>query len=233
MLRSNFTRLGLAGGLILLAACSAADQVTSPKFKSARPDGAPSLDVIVNAIAPDSASADFTVTPTGGMFVLGAHAVYFPANSICDPEVSSYGVGEWDAPCVPLDRPIDIHAEMRRTANGESWLDFTPSLRFVPTDDPSGNVWVLMKLNSDATSENYRQFGIRWAPQFLGSEQVNEALFDPSLKTYIDLQRDIVFRRIKHFSGYVATDGFEGSAVPEEEGGLIEATLDASIEIVW
>jgi hypothetical protein len=231
MLRSNFTRLGLAGGLILLAACSAADQVTSPTFsRSARPAGAPSLDVIVNAIAPDSASADFTVTPSGGMFVLGAHAVYFPANSICDPEVSSYGVGEWDAPCVPLDRPIDIHAEMRRSADGQSWLDFTPSLRFVPTDNPNGNVWVLMKLNSDATAENYFQYGIRWAPRFLGEEQVNEALFDPSLKTYIDIERDIVFRRIKHFSGYVATDGHSEEPTA---GGLIGGALDSLIEIVW
>lgn len=222
MLRSNFTRLGLAGGLVLLAACSAADQVTSPTVsRSTRPADAPSLDVIVNAIAPDSASADITVTPSGGMFVIGAHAVYFPANSICDPQVSSYGVGEWDAPCVALDRPIDFHVELRRTDDGNSWLDFTPAVRFVPSEN--AKVWVLMKLNTDATTENYRQFGIRWAPQFLGPEQVNEASTDPSLKTYIDVERDIVFRRIKHFSGYVATDGLTDTAV---------GTLDPAIEIV-
>ena len=233
MLRSNLTRLGLAGGLILLAACSAADQVTSPKYnKMPRPAGAPSLDVIVNAVAPDSASADFTVTPSGGTFVLGAHAVYFPANSICDPAVSSYGPGEWDAPCTPLDRPIDIHAEMRRTADGQSWLDFTPSLRFVPTDDPNGVVWVLLKLNNDATEQNYRSRSIRWAPNFLDSStQVEESLQDSTLKSYIDLQRDIVFRRIKHFSGYVAGDGFDTPA--GDPGGLTAGTVDPLIDIVW
>ena len=229
MLRSNLTRLGLAGGLILLAACSAADQVASPKLrKIQRPEGAPSLDVIVNSIAPDSDAADFTVTPSGGTFVLGAHAVYFPANSICDPAVSSYGPGEWDAPCSPLDQPIDIHAEVRRTADGQSWLDFTPSLRFVPSDDPNQSVWVLMKLNSDATEGNYRSFGIRWAPQFLVSEgQVDESLQDPSLRTYIDLQRDVVFRRIKHFSGYVVGDGLS------DAGGLATGTLDGIVDVVW
>lgn len=228
MLRSNLTRLGLAGGLILLAACSAADQVTSPKYnKVPRPPGAPSLDVIVNAIAPDSASADFTVTPTGGTFVLGAHAVHFPANSICDPVVSTYGPGEWDAPCTPLDRPIDIHAEMRRTADGQSWLDFTPSLRFVPSNDPNAAVWVLLKLNSDATEANYRSHGIRWAPIFLDNAgQVDESVQDPELRTYIDLQRDIVFRRIKHFSGYVAGDGLTDAGAPAP------AALDGIIDIV-
>ena len=229
MLRSNLTRLGLAGGLVLLAACSAADQVTSPKYnKVPRPAGAPSLDVIVNSIAPDSASADFTVTPSGGMFVLGAHAVYFPANSICDPEVSSYGPGEWDAPCTPLDRPIDIHAEMRRTADGQSWLDFTPSLRFVPSDDPNAAVWVLMKLNTDANAENYRSRRILWAPNFLdSSSEVEESVQDPSLRSFIDLERDIVFRRIKHFSGYVAGDGFD------DAGDLPARALDGLIDIVW
>lgn len=227
MLRSNLTRLGLAGGLILLAACSAADQVTSPKYnKVPRPAGAPSLDVIVNSVAPDSASADFTVTPSGGMFVLGAHAVYFPANSICDPETSSYGPGEWDAACTPLDRPIDIHAELRRTADGQSWLDFTPSLRFVPSDDQNAAVWVLMKLNSDATPENYRAYGMRWAPVFLdSSSQVDESVQDPSLRTYIDVERDIVFRRIKHFSGYVVGDGHDDAGAepsPLSLGGLID-----------
>ncbi|HEX2716609.1 MAG TPA: hypothetical protein VHM67_02955 [Gemmatimonadaceae bacterium] len=193
-----------------------------------RPAGAPSLDVIVNSIAPDSASADFTVTPSGGMFVLGAHAVYFPANSICDPASSTYGPGEWDAPCLPLDRPIDIHAELRRTADGQSWLDFTPSLRFVPSDDPNGAVWVLMKLNSDATPENYRSYGIRWAPVFLDSaNQVEESQQDPSLRTYIDVGRDVVFRRIKHFSGYVVGDGLTDAG-----GEPAPAALDAIIDIV-
>src|SRR4051812_37500224 len=143
----SFMRLTLTSAVALLAACSAADQAVAPAVRhSARPAGAPSLDVITNSVAPDSMSADFTVTPSGGMFALGNNAVYFPANSICDPETSSYGEGHWDEACTPLDHAIDFHAEVRRDDDsGRSWVDFTPAVRFVPTDDPNQTVWMLMK----------------------------------------------------------------------------------------
>jgi hypothetical protein len=206
MFRSNrsFMRLTLVSAVALLAACSAADQAVAPAVKhSARPAGAPSLDVITNAVATDSLSADLTVTPSGGMFVLGSNAVYFPDHAICDPETSSYGPGHWDDPCEPLDRPIDLHAEVRHNDAGQTWVDFTPALRFVPTSDASKTVWMMMKPGADITSENYQEFGMQWMPNGVPDEAVNEAATDADLKTYVDLDRDVVFRRVKHFSGYI------------------------------
>lgn len=206
MFRSNrsFMRLTLTAATALLAACSAADQAIAPEAKhSARPAGAPSLDVITNAVATDSLSADFTVTPSGGMFVLGSNAVFFPDHAICDPETSSYGPGHWDDPCEPLDRPIDFHAEVRRDENGQRWVDFTPAVRFVPTDDANQTVWMMMKTGVDVTAENYGSFGMEWLPNGTPDVQVHEASDDSDLKSYVDLDRDIVFRRVKHFSGYI------------------------------
>ncbi|MGH7665612.1 MAG: hypothetical protein ACRENI_15180, partial [Gemmatimonadaceae bacterium] len=77
------------------------DTAVGPRT-SPMPVGALTPDIIVDRIAPDSLSADFTVTPTGGSFVLGKHAIYFPPHSICDPG-SSYGLSQWDAPCVVAD----------------------------------------------------------------------------------------------------------------------------------
>ncbi len=37
---------------------------------------------------------------------IGEHQIKFPAASICDPATSTYGIGEWDAPCQPLKTPI-------------------------------------------------------------------------------------------------------------------------------
>src|SRR3954469_5794668 len=38
----------------------------------------------------------FWVNPRYGTTqVLGNHVIYFPADAICDPSVSSYGAGEW------------------------------------------------------------------------------------------------------------------------------------------
>lgn len=206
MFRSNrsLKRLTLFTAVALLAACSAADQAVAPAVRhTARPAGAPSLDVITNSVAPDSLSADFTVTPSGGMFVLGNNAVYFPANSICDPATSSYGPEHWDEPCTPLDHAIDFHAEVRRNDAGQSWVDFTPAVRFVPTDDPNQTVWVMMKAGTDVTTDNFAEFGMQWMPNGTPDVTVNEASSDSELKTYVDLDRDVVFRRVKHFSGYI------------------------------
>src|SRR3954470_18667917 len=88
----------------------------------------PDARVIVDSVAPDAMSADFTVTSSGGVFQLGKHAISFPPNSICDPS-SSYGVGEWDKPCDVAREPVRIHAEIG-LANGKPYIDFTPALRF-------------------------------------------------------------------------------------------------------
>lgn len=194
-------------------ACS--EGFTAPKA-SPMPVGAPMPDVIVDWVAEDSLSADFTVTPTGGAFQLGPHAIYFPANSICDPARSSYGPTEWDAPCEPLTEPIQIHAEIRRT-DSTSWVDFTPALRFVPTADPLQYVWIYLHLpGSNSPDVDVQGLSILWIPE-PGAQGVNEALSDETQKTYFWREGEIVFRRIKHFSGY------QGSALTdfEEVSGLV------------
>jgi hypothetical protein len=216
----SFMRLTLTASVALLAACSAADQAVAPTVShTARPAGAPSLDVITNLVAPDSMSADFTVTPSGGMFSLGNNAVYFPANSICDPATSSYGPSHWDEACTPLDHAIDFHAEVRRdSVSGKTWVDFTPAVRFVPTDDPNQTVWMLMKAGTDVTADNYSGFGMQWMPDGSPDFAVDEASTDPDLKTYVDLDRDVVFRRVKHFSGYIVFTA-------KSDAGMLDETI--------
>jgi len=146
----------------------------------------------------------FVVDPTTATTIkVGDHSVYFPANSICDPATSSYGPDHWDEACTPLDHAIDFHAEVRRNDAGQSWVDFTPAVRFVPTDDPNQTVWVMMKAGTDVTTDNYADFGMQWMPNGTPDVTVNEATVDGDLKTYVDLDRDVVFRRVKHFSGYI------------------------------
>lgn len=204
MLRKNFSRLNLMGVVLILAACSGLDQSVAPtQTRSAMPAGAPSLDVIMNSTAPDSTSADFTVTPTGGMFVLGKHAVYFPDHAICDPSTSSYGPAHWDEPCTPLDEPMQFHAEIRTDSTGAAWVDFSPAVRFVPSNDPAQTVWIMMKTGVEANQSNFDHFALAWSPDVESGERVNEAVNDASLKTYLDVDKSIAFRRIKHFSGYI------------------------------
>lgn len=178
------------------------------------PVGAPRPDVIVDRIAPDSMSADITVTPTGGTFVLGKHAIHFPANSICDPRTSTYGPTEWDAPCAVLTEPIQIHAEIRHR-DGYQWIEFTPNLRFVPTNDPYQYVWLYMKSEQAQDPDVLSRFAILWAPDD-SMFAVDESATDPTLTTYLWRDGGVLFRRIKHFSGYQGSDGARGAIIQSD-----------------
>lgn len=205
--------LGVAAAAFL-AACS--DPTVAPRPISGGthvlvqpPVGAPNPDVIIDYMAPDSTSADFTVTPTGGTFRLGQHGISFPDHAICDPATSGYGPAYWDQPCTPLDQPIQIHAEVR-SQDGRSWVDFTPELRFVPTDDSNHYVWMLMysAAAEQADSTTLGAFGILWAPAIGDTTLVDEAATDSTMVTYLHQASGTAYRRIKHFSGYTINTGF-------------------------
>jgi len=206
-------RWNIAGPLLLLSALAGcregvvspaarpieAPQAAAPAPMSLAPQGRPHLDLVGGL--PDSASVDFVISPNGGIVDLGNHAVVFPANSVCDPATSSYGPGTWDDPCTPLQAPIKVHAEVRRT-NGQTAVDFTPSLRFVPSNDPARWVWLVLYTPSAVGQSDLSGFNILWesAP---GAPAIDETPLDSSLRTYIDTWQGLSLRRIKHFSGYV------------------------------
>jgi hypothetical protein len=167
--------------------------------------------------APDSATVDFTISPNGGVVFVGNHALVFPARSVCDPATSSYGAGTWDSPCAALERPLAVRAEVRRR-DGRTWVDFTPSLRFVPSNSPSQWVWMLMHTPEAAGgSSDISRFSILWAKS-IGGPVVDEAREDASMRTYVDSWSGISMRRIKHFSGYTSGSGrSEGDEEPPEQ----------------
>jgi hypothetical protein len=203
--------------LCLLVAAACSDGVVSPAAKPIEapalaapapirlaPTGRPTL-ALVGGL-PDSTSVDFYVGPNGGVFFTGNHAVVFPSQSICDPATSSYGPSTWDLPCVPLQTTLKVHAEVRR-ANGQTWIDFTPSLRFVPSTSSSRWVWMLMYTpDAVGATNDLSRFNILWAKS-IGGATVDETSDDSSLRTYVDTFSGISVRRIKHFSGYTYTSG--------------------------
>jgi len=202
MRRNNWKTISTLVTMIVVAGCqdnavSPTQSAVAPATMSLAPQH-PNLSVTSSASLNNS-SVDFTVTPNGGAFVIGNNAVFFPANSICDPATSSYGIGTWDAPCQPLRTSIRIHA-VTRVKNGAAWVDFSPSLRFVPSDDPSRWVWIYM---STLGNGSLSKANIFYAPT-LGGPVYDETKTDPTLRTYVGF--GMAIRRIEHFSGYVASD---------------------------
>jgi hypothetical protein len=201
----RFIRLRLLPALGVFLAIGCADQPSAPEASSSVETVA-SLKIIPSYAA-DMKSAQIIVEPSGGVFVLGPHAIYFPANTICDPETSSYGPTEWDRPCDTIDEPIEIHVKLVER-DGRSWLDFSPSLRFKPSKDE--NRWVYLFMSTDY--KLFRQKGgippILWSPA-IGVPGVDESLLDRTQKTQWSSQHNGVYRRIKHFSGYNVHQGFQ------------------------
>jgi hypothetical protein len=208
MRRTRWIAVGPLLTFAALAGCSdrvvspvEAPSIAAPASIAFAPEGRPSLDLAGGS--PDSTAVDFTVGPNGGVFFTGNHAVFFPSQSICDPATSSYGPGTWDQPCSLLQTTLNVHAEVRNR-NGQVWVDFKPSLRFVPSTNPARWVWILMR-EPDAVGAtgDLSRFNILWADA-LGGTTVDETPLDPTLRTYVDTWQGITMRRIKHFTGYTA-----------------------------
>jgi hypothetical protein len=194
---------GCSDNTVLAPTAASTDVASAPTSTMFAPAGRPSL-----ALSGDKAkngSSKFTVSPSGGVYFAGNHALVFPAGSICNPATSSYGPGQWDAPCSALTRPITISAKVK-TVKGITSVDFSPELRFVPSDNSSRWVWIYMFTPDARGATDLSQFNILFA-QTLGATPVNDAAEDPSLRTYVDSRLGMSYRRIKHFSGYVVLNG--------------------------
>jgi len=194
----------LVGLVAVVAACADGSLAPTSYRTDKLPGGAPNMLIVVNSMAQDQRSAEFTVDQGGGYFNLGKHGIYFPRNVICDPERSSYGPAFWDDNCQVLRTPIRIRAEIR-TQDGREWVDFTPELRFKPSSDAYSSVWIYMLAGDAAQSD--ASLNILWSPG-IGVPGIDESLQDPSLRTYV--QGGYAYRRIKHFSGYNVTSGRAG-----------------------
>jgi hypothetical protein len=207
MRRTNWKTVSTLVTMALLAGCQdstvSAPQPTSvgPTSMMMAPDEAPRLSL--SGIASNNLTSEFTVTPRGGVFMVGNHAVVIPAHSICNPATSSYGPGTWDSSCRPLERDLTIHAVVR-VERGQTWVDFSPALRFVPSDNPANWAWIYMYTPKAAGARDLSSFNILYASS-IGGSVTDESLQDPTLRTYVDIRSGLSARRIKHFSGYTSS----------------------------
>ena len=211
--------------LITVAACSdtgTAPQGSPASVRSATGSAAPAFDY--GAVGHfGSQSSDFTLTAGGGSFSVGGlFTMNFPANSVCDPSQSTYGDGQWDAPCVTLGagQSVAVHAKTLLTPNGMR-VDFTPHLRFAP----GTNVTISTDAFAPVLTQNRSYFAQH--PEELNSMAINYALSlsaspvedflsDPTVITHVDLKTGLVWRRVKHFSGYYQTSGQPCDPSPDD-----------------
>jgi hypothetical protein len=197
--RSTFIRFTLLAASLSLGAC--AGDSTAPAARTAPAEAS------VSAFVPSAAARSlvgvsdgtyqFQIDPTRDQaIVLGANFLSLPANSICDISQSSYGAGHWDESCSPEHQRVTITAVVKNASSSHPSIDFYPAMRF----SPQANVSLYMYIPA-AERKDKNTFVMNYCND--AKVCVDESLMDPSLVTQTDRTNSVVFRRIKHFSGYI------------------------------
>jgi hypothetical protein len=128
----------------------------------------------------------------------GRHTLSLPANAICSVQTSDFGLALFDEPCPSETRRVAITATVTNDIQGHPRIDFLPNLRFSPQKEVILSLYV-----GHATAKSIATWRIFYCPTpgtTVGCS--DESLVDASLVTHVDVPRGMIFRRIKHFTGY-------------------------------
>jgi len=219
------TRIAAAGAVVAALAIGGCSESTAPTASSrglrVGADGRP--DLRPSGLFGGPRSATFTVTAAGGSFDVGMFTVNFPANSICDPNTSGYGPGTWDSPCNTLadGQSVTVTATYGFTLRGGPVVDFATNLRFNPkttvtiSTDAYAPVLTFFRNYWLGNPDALRYFGMYYTSDF-GATGLTDAGLDASLGTHVNLTTGIVWRRIKHFSGYNVSSGLPCDPSPDD-----------------
>jgi hypothetical protein len=142
----------------------------------------------------------FTIDPTQDQsLALGPNHLDLPANSVCNLATSRYGSQYWNDSCSPETTPVTITAIVKNADSDTPSIDFFPAMRFNPRNRVALYIFVPTGL---------RDFASLWTMEYCPTSAwcYDESRYDRDLKTYIDSDNSVVFRRIKHFSGYVVAE---------------------------
>jgi hypothetical protein len=151
-------------------------------------------------------SYEFTIDPTKDQAVnLGPNYLSVPANAICDIATSSYGPGHWNESCVPQTDSVHITAVVRNATTDHPSIDFYPAMRFAP--EKSVGLYIYVPTGMEDFQKN-------WVMKYCNDLGVcvDESLTDSDLSSYADAQNQMVFRRVKHFSGFIVAGFLEDLA---------------------
>lgn len=194
-------RLVLTAGAVLLAAC--AHDATAPASATSTLEA--------TSMFVPSASAKAMIGVTDGIYVvtfdpqrdqsipLGPNNINIPSNAVCNLATSGYGASSWNRPCTPERMPVTLTITIRNASSKHPSLTFQPDMRF----NPSRTVQLYMYAPR-VSKDDVRNWLMYYCPD--RGKCVDESLTDNSLTTSIDRANKMLFRRVKHFSGYTVAE---------------------------
>jgi hypothetical protein len=206
------------GAAILVVACGS-DLSTAPGQPASplTPHPLGSFDRGSPAPSPD-VTVKFTIKPNEELYVqIGLHYLYIPANVVCDPKTSGYGVTFWKQACTTISGKTTITVNATAsTYNGHPIVTFDQHLRFKPTNDSHSFVMLyLHDVKGDSKSSIFwcpdAERGSKTAPVCV--DETPTSLAPSQIQTRWDSGAGFIYRRIEHFSGYNVTAGDSGDGL--------------------
>jgi hypothetical protein len=206
---STLTLLTVAGVLLTACAGDSIKPAALQKMSEVRTSPFTPTAAQKALVGVSDGTYSFVIDPSQTQsLTLGASHLDIPANAVCDLASSSYGPDHWNEDCALQTDTFTVTAVVRNAATDHPSVDFEPALRF----SPDKNVNLFLYVTDDATLDASRV--VKYCN---ANGCVDESIADPSLLSNVDLANRVVFRRIKHFSGYFVS-GFVESA--EESLGM-------------
>jgi hypothetical protein len=186
----------LVASAVLLAACG--KDISAPAntgSQLAPTDANKALVGIVDGVYSITINPNYSYT-----LPLGQSYMTLPAHAICKLGTSGYGPSYWNAPCTPETNPVTITAIVRGAQTDNPSVDFNPPLRF----NPETTVNLFITVSNSATLTNMTV--MKYCSNSLLWSCIDESKTDASLTTIIDRTHNTIWRRIKHFSGYLIAE---------------------------
>jgi hypothetical protein len=130
---------------------------------------------------------------------LGPNHLSMPAHSVCHLGISNYGPKFWNKPCVPQTLPVTLTVIIRNASSANPSVDFEPAMRFSPDKTVQ-----LFMYAPQVSRDDAKNWVMKYCPTY--GNCFDESLTDASLATSIDYNNNVLFRRVKHFSGYTVAE---------------------------
>jgi hypothetical protein len=199
---THVRRFVLLSAALVLSACSA-DNATAPASQVSA-TSASSMFVPSSAAKSMIGVVDGTyavlIDPTQDQsFNLGPNHLDIPAGGICNLIKSGYGPKYWDKPCSPQMLPVALTVIIKNASSEHPSIDFFPAMRFNPKKTVQLFMYAPHVSRSDA-----KNWQMLYCPDKGGC--FDESVADRSLATQIDYENNVLFRRVKHFSGYTVAE---------------------------
>lgn len=200
--RAAVLRYTVLIGALVLGACKG--EVSSPSAASVKTMQGTSMYAPTAAekalIGVVDGTYSVTFDPTKDeSFALGPNHLDIPAGGVCNLLTSGYGAAYWDQPCDSETAPVTLTVVIGNATSDHPSINFYPAMRF----NPATSVRLYMYA-PNVSATDAKNWLMSYCPDLGGC--FDESATDNSLSTVIDYSNDMLFRRVKHFSGYTVAE---------------------------